>query len=1251
MKILIDLQGCQTASRFRGIGRYSIALATAIVRNRGAHEIVLLANGAFPEGLAALRSRFSSEIPDCNFVVFDFESPAAECDTENYTRARLAELARERLIASISPDAVLLTSLFEGFGDDAVTSIGRCGWTPMTAVTLYDLIPYLNPDPNWPSHYRPHYDRKLASLMQADLLLSISGYSKSEAAGAIPELEDRIVNMSSACDSMFFPRTVDDTRQNELVRRYALVGPFIMSSGIVEPRKNFELLLRAFAAQPADIRGHRQLVLVGGGEDQLIAELRGLAAELGLGKSQLVITGHVPDQDLVDLYRLCELFVFPSKHEGFGLPPLEAMSCGAVVIGSNATSVPEVIGCEDALFDPKSVEELRDLMNRALTDAEFRAALQACGLARAKDFSWDRTATIALEAISVALSARVDKAKLTNPLPSPERPKLAMVSPLPPEQTGIADYLADLLPELDSVYDITVISDQAMVLPGPGGELFKVESIAWFEANAVSFQRVVYQVGNSPFHAHMMDLLARYPGVVVLHDFFISSLKLWKEMTDYRSDAFRDSLIGSHGYGALSHLENEGVQAAKFEWPCSFSTVSGAQGVIVHSEFARDLVAQYYGSAFTEKVAVVRQHRAPAAPPERAEARRRLGVADDAFLVCAFGFMDPSKLNHTLIEAWLASSLSGDSQCRLVFVGGRAESDYAQQIDAIIQGVDGGARIAITGFAPQELFGDYLAAADAAVQLRAMSRGETSRTVLDCLAHSLPLVINAHGPMCEYPGDVLVKLPDEFSVDELVHTLEKLRHDAKFRHDLSVHGYDYIREVHAPALTVQGYRDVIERVARSADIQRVSSEVRKFWNAQPPVSLKERAGLARKVTDLLVSPRRPAVYLDISATARSDLKSGIERVARALLRELLLAPPPGYQVVPVYLVQENGLWRVRKANSYLARQPGFSLVPPEDELVIPAPGDILMGLDLFGEGVCPAEGQGLYSYWRMAGAKVGFMVYDLLPISHPHFFPHWAAEGHEKWVRAITSCSDFLVCISEHVRSELTNWLEQRGGAIAERPRQCVSYLGADVQASFPTCGLPDDAEQVLGVLTSKPTFLMVGTIEPRKGYLQAIATFEELWARGIDINLVIVGNEGWQSLPDSERRTIPDILLRIRSSSHLNQRLFWLAGISDEYLEKIYCASSCLIAASEDEGFGLPLIEAARHGIPVLARDISVFREVGGDSVKYFHDEVEGGLAGMIVNFLDSEDVEVVRESAKMSWLTWCESAASLSKSFFQVR
>lgn len=168
----------------------------------------------------------------------------------------------------------------------------------------------------------------------------------------------------------------------------------------------------------------------------------------------------------------------------------------------------------------------------------------------------------------------------------------------------------------------------------------------------------------------------------------------------------------------------------------------------------------------------------------------------------------------------------------------------------------------------------------------------------------------------------------------------------------------------------------------------------------------------------------------------------------------------------------------------------------------------------------------------------------------------------------------------------------------------------------------------------------MVGTIEPRKCYLQALEAFDKLWQNGVDVNLVIVGKEGWLGFPDDSRRNIPHTIERLRHHPERGKRLFWLEGISDEYLEQIYDTSTCLIAASEDEGFGLPLIESAQHEIPIIARDISVFREVAGDHAFYFHGREPEDLAHAIREWLILYAHNRHPSSRGMPWLTWKDSA-----------
>jgi len=167
----------------------------------------------------------------------------------------------------------------------------------------------------------------------------------------------------------------------------------------------------------------------------------------------------------------------------------------------------------------------------------------------------------------------------------------------------------------------------------------------------------------------------------------------------------------------------------------------------------------------------------------------------------------------------------------------------------------------------------------------------------------------------------------------------------------------------------------------------------------------------------------------------------------------------------------------------------------------------------------------------------------------------------------------------------------------------------------------------------------MVGTIEPRKAHLQALDAFDRLWSQGLDVNLIIVGAEGWRHLPKHMRRTIPQILARLQSHRKRGRRLFWVNGPSDEYLEKIYAASSCLIAAAEGEGFGLPLIEAARHRLPIIARDIPVFREVAGEHAFYFAGNEPDALVVAIKQWLALYEKDAHPKSDAMPWMTWTQS------------
>jgi len=1244
MRIVIDMQGAQTESRFRGIGRYTLSFAQAIVRNRGEHEVFLALSGLFPDTIEPIRAAFDSLLPQENIRVWYAPGPVAECHPGNDVRREVAELIREAFLSSLAPDVIHISSLFEGYVDDAVTSIGRFDRSTPVSVTLHDLIPLLNPDhylkPN-PS-YAQYYQRKIKHLKKAAVHLAVSESSRQEGLEHLAVPANQIFNTSEAIEPCFCPHQIDDATAAQLRQKFGLNRPFVLYTGGADERKNLPRLIHAYAVLPAPLRAAHQLLLAGKMPEGNIAEFKHLAKTAGLKPDELCFTGYVTDEELIQLYNLCELFVFPSWHEGFGLPALEAMACGAPVIGANTSSLPEVIGLEAALFDPLDVAAITAKMTHALKDKKFRTTLREHGLQQAKRFSWNESAKRAIVAWESLLKSQPQQKSARQP--TGRKPRLAFVSPLPPERTGIADYSAELLPALAAHYDIEVVVAQDRVDDPWVNRHGTVRDVSWLRAHANEIDRVLYHVGNSLFHQHMLPLLREIPGTVVLHDFYMSGLMAWLELHAGAEHAWTDALYASHGYGAVRERYLD-ADAAKRKYPVNLQVLQYAQGLIVHSEYSRSLAQQWYGEGFADNWEVIPLLRSPAGPTDKDAARKQLGLDEDDFVVCSFGFLDSTKRNHRLLDAWLDSALASDKRCKLVFVGENHGGDYGSTILQTIRASGLGTRIRITGFATPEAFRQYLMAADVAVQLRTHSRGETSAAVLDCMNHALPLIVNVNGSMAELDPEAVWMLSDEFEDDALIEAMETMWREPERRRALGERAREIILSRHAPAVCAQRYAEAIEHFHRRAETATPSLIRTIAAQSQFVPGDADLRNLAKTISATLplLSPAK-RLFLDITATCRNDLKTGIERVARALLLALLEAPPAGYRIEPVYLNDTGGAWHYRSARHYTH---GLLGCPPEafvDERVEPECGDVLLGLDISGDMLVQAERAGLFADYRNRGVTVYSVVFDLLPVRMPEVFPPGTDQIHARWLQTVAKF-DGAICISKAVADDLVAWQEAAGFAWQDRRPFRVGWfhLGADVANSAPSVGLPDNAEWMLGQLRARPSFLMVGTIEPRKGYLQTIEAFSQLWREGVDVNLVIVGREGWRGLPDDLRRDIPQTIARLRTHPELNKRLFWLEGISDEYLEKVYAASTCLIAASYGEGFGLPLIEAAQHKLPIIARDIPVFREVAGAHASYFSADNGVELAREVWDWLALNEEKRVPLSEEICTLTWKQSAERL--------
>lgn len=879
---------------------------------------------------------------------------------------------------------------------------------------------------------------------------------------------------------------------------------------------------------------------------------------------------------------------------------------------------------------------LGDLGVRALRDPRMAAAVlreRLRAFAREGEDACDTEAVRLVHRRLKGLRAGADRD--APPAPASGKPRLAYVSPLPPDRTGIADYSAALLPELARFYDITPIGPTAAAQGG--------RSHAWFARHAHRFDRVLYQMGNSPYHAEMIRLLEAFPGTVALHDVFLSDLGAHLQGRPEWRGWWPRELYASHGYAALADFHRgEPGEVLVRRYPSSGFVLRHADGVLVHSAHARTLLEQFYGPLADGAVAIAPF--VPGDPPriDRAAARAALGVGADDFLICSFGSAAPAKLSDRVVEGWAASA-AARAGARLALVGAAAPP-FAEAVRAPARAAGLEGRLTITGYADPEVYARHLAAADLAIQLRADSRGETSGAVFDALTRGAPAIVNRHGSFDELPDAAVLKLPDAAGAAAVAEAIDVLWADPQRRAALAEAGAAFARRAATPALAAAAYAAQIERFARApAALPGLTAAARNL-DRGPDAALRQ----ARALVGAAPRPGLRTLFVDVSALAVEDLGTGVQRVVRAQLLGLLRRPPAGYRVEPVRIRTCGGAVQLAYARAYATAALGLKGYGLRDAPVAFRPGDVFYMADLSPGAVAQASDGGLFAGMRAAGVRIGVLVHDLLPLQLPDCFPPGAAEQHQRWMEAVAGAADILIGVSAAVADDVRAWLAaQRPGGHAPE----VTYLhhGADIEASAPAAGAPragrapgTGGATALTALAERPSFVMVGTVEPRKGYAQALSAFEALWDRDCDINLVIVGAEGWRGLPDPARRDIPETAARLRRHPELGRRLFWLEGASDGDLKQVLGRSTCLLAASYGEGFGLPLIEAAAEGLPILARDIPVFREVAGAYADYFAGETPDALAAAIERWLAGRRTGG-RTAAALPRLTWAQNVEQL--------
>jgi len=359
-----------------GIGRYTQQLVGALAELDTENEYVLLAAGAGIRD-AASRVRDATRRANVRGVILPVSDRTLSIIWHRLHLPLWVELACGPLDLFHSPDFTLPPVL-----------------RARTILTIHDLSFMRVPECAEPSLRAYLLQAVPASVRRADVVLADSECTRADLIDLLGVDPDRI-EVVYAGVGQHFQRVTDDGVLRAVRTRYDLPERFILGLGTLQPRKNFQRLIEAYAIARGQFDSEIKLVIAGASGWMYDGIFRRVE-ELDL-QDAVCFPGYVADEDLPALYSLADLFVFPSLYEGFGMPPLEAMACGTPVVTSNASSLPEVVDQAALTVDPLDVAALTGAMARLLTDRDLRENMIGRGADQARRFTWMRAAAKLLD--------------------------------------------------------------------------------------------------------------------------------------------------------------------------------------------------------------------------------------------------------------------------------------------------------------------------------------------------------------------------------------------------------------------------------------------------------------------------------------------------------------------------------------------------------------------------------------------------------------------------------------------------------------------------------------------------------------------------------------------------------------------------------------------------------------------------------------------------------------------------------------
>ena len=399
-----------------------------------------------------------------------------------------------------------------------------------------------------------------------------------------------------------------------------------------------------------------------------------------------------------------------------------------------------------------------------------------------------------------------------------------------------------------------------------------------------------------------------------------------------------------------------------------------------------------------------------------------------------------------------------------------------------------------------------------------------------------------------------------------------------------------------------------------APVRIVERAIRKLLAKTPEPSALAGVAAASAAPATRAAPAK-RLLVDVTAIVAHDDKTGIQRVVRQVVRALYAERDLGVTPVAVRL-QDGKLWT---CEAYVAVETGRAQSAADRPLEIES-GDRLLMLDNSWKDF--AAFASAFAEVRAKRGAIVSCLYDLIPQLYKGASIGDVPEVHLAWLKAALVESDGIIAISRTVAEELCAYVEAQD--LPHRAGLQVGWFhcGSDVAPA----GAGEASAAIRAAFSGAKAFLLVGTLEPRKGHAVALAAFDALWRGGADVRLVFIGRRGWH---------VDAVIDNMTSHPEFGRRLFWFDAAGDVDLGYAYDHCAAALAPSYAEGFGLPIAEAAWRGKPALCSDIPVFREIGGEGALYFRVNDAEALAQLVRDFLAGR---ATADPARVVRPTWRE-------------